>query len=333
VGAHMQAEGRAANASDAVGESMMALEIVRAWDVSEGVRSFELARPDRGELSAFTPGSHIKVRVPNGGIRKYSLCNSPDERNIYQIAVKRDAKGQGGSISMHDEAHAGDSIMVSAPENAFPLVKAGGYLFIAGGIGITPILSMLRSFGELPPAPWKLFYLTQSAAAMPFVEEINALGAYGAVRMHHDQGDPNRAFDLWPILERPTNAHIYCCGPRGLMDAVRDMSGHWSNDQVHFESFSDGSIARPDDRPFAVTLAKSQQTVQVPVGKSILGALREHGCVLASSCESGTCGTCRTGLLAGEADHRDMVLMPEEMAGQIMICVSRAKSDELVLDL
>ncbi|HEY4318641.1 MAG TPA: PDR/VanB family oxidoreductase [Herbaspirillum sp.] len=312
---------------------MMTLEIVRAWDAAEGVRSFELARPDRGTLPPFTAGAHVKVRTPSGGIRKYSLCNSPDERNVYQIAVKRDAKGQGGSISMHDEAHAGDAIMVSAPENAFPLVKAAGYIFIAGGIGITPILSMIRSFGELPPAPWKLFYLAQTAAAMPFIEEINALGAYGAVRIHHDQGDPNRAFDLWPVLERPTNAHIYCCGPRGLMDAVRDMSGHWSNDQVHFESFSDGSIPRPDDRPFLVTLAKSQKTIEVPVGKSILGALREQGCVLASSCESGTCGTCRTGLLAGEADHRDMVLMPEEMASQIMICVSRAKSDELLLDL
>jgi phthalate 4,5-dioxygenase reductase subunit len=192
---------------------------------------------------------------------------------------------------------------------------------------------MIRSFGELPPAPWKLYYLTQSAATTPFIAELTALGATGTVRIHHDDGDPNRAFDLWPVLERPANAHIYCCGPRGLMDAVRDMSGHWNNDQVHFESFSDGSIPRPEDKPFNVTLAKSQQTIKVPVGKSILGALRECGHVLASSCESGTCGTCRTGLLAGEADHRDMVLMPEEMASQIMICVSRAKSAELVLDL
>ncbi|RXZ38968.1 oxidoreductase [Oxalobacteraceae bacterium CAVE-383] len=313
---------------------MMTLEIVGARDLAQGVRGFELARPDRGELPAFTAGSHIKVRTPGGGIRKYSLCNSPDDRNFYQIAVKRDAKGQGGSISMCEDAHAGDAILVSAPENAFPLAqKAGGYIFIAGGIGITPILSMIRSLGELPPAPWKLFYLTQSPAATPFIEELKQLGAYGAVRLHHDEGDPARTFDLWPVLEKPTNAHIYCCGPRGLMDAVRDMSGHWSNDQVHFESFSDGSIARPDDKPFAVTLAKSHQTVQVPVGKSILGALRECGHVLSSSCESGTCGTCRTGLLAGEADHRDMVLMPEEMASQIMICVSRAKSAELVLDL
>ena len=317
-----------------LGESAMMLEVISARDVAIGVRGFEFARPDRGELPAFTAGSHIKVRTPGGGIRKYSLCNSPEDRHVYQIAVKRDAKGQGGSMSMCDDLQPGDTIMVSAPENAFPMAaKAGGYIFIAGGIGITPILSMIRSLGELPPAPWKLFYLTQTRAATPFVEELKELGTYGAVRMHHDEGDPSRAFDLWPVLERPTNAHIYCCGPRGLMDAVRDMSGHWSNDQVHFESFSDGSIARPDDKPFRVKLAKSGETVEVPVGKSILSALRECGHVLSSSCESGTCGTCRTKLVAGEADHRDMVLMPEEMSGQIMICVSRAKSDELVLDL
>jgi phthalate 4,5-dioxygenase reductase subunit len=280
--AQIQAQTQANPATDA----MMTLEIVAVRDVAEGVRSFELARPDRGELPAFTPGSHIKVRVPNGGIRKYSLCNDPAERSFYQIAVKRDAKGQGGSMSLCDDARVGEPIMVSNPENAFPLEpKAAAYIFIAGGIGITPILSMIRSFGELPPAPWKLFYLTQSPATTPFADELMALGANGTVRMHHDEGDPNRAFDLWPVLERPANAHIYCCGPRGLMDAVRDMSGHWNNDQVHFESFSDGSIPRPEDKPFSVTLAKSQQTVEVPAdtcwrhpAKAALAALAAPAC-------------------------------------------------------
>jgi phthalate 4,5-dioxygenase reductase subunit len=316
------------------GQPMMALRIAEVGDVADGIRSFRLVPPDGATLPAFTAGSHVKVRVPNGDIRKYSLCNDPADPGFYQIAVKRDANGQGGSISIFDHAHAGDSIMVSTPDNAFPLAeKAGGYIFIAGGIGITPILSMIRSFGELPPAPWKLFYLTQTVSGTPFIDELKALGESGTVRIHHDGGDVNRAFDLWPVLERPANAHIYCCGPRGLMDAVRDMSGHWPPENVHFESFSDGSIPRPDDTPFTVTLAKSNQTLDVPVGQTILGALREHGLVVSSSCESGTCGTCRTGLLAGEADHRDMVLMPEEMASQIMICVSRAKSAELVLDL
>ncbi|HEY4074698.1 MAG TPA: PDR/VanB family oxidoreductase [Herbaspirillum sp.] len=318
-------------------DTMMELQIAGVQDVAKDIRSFELVRADGKALPAFTAGSHIKVRTPNGQVRKYSLCNDPADPHFYQITVKRDAKGQGGSISMFDDAHAGGSLMVSAPENAFPLEeRAKGFIFIAGGIGITPILSMIRSFGELPPGPWKLFYLTQGPETTAFADELNALGALNpscAVKIHHDHGDPDRAFDLWPVLERPSNAHIYCCGPRGLMDAVRDMTGHWSNDSVHFESFTDGSVARPEDKPFLVRLAKSDKTIEVPVGKSILAAVKEQGCNVSSSCESGTCGTCRTGLLAGEADHRDMVLMPEEMASQIMICVSRAKSAELILDL
>jgi phthalate 4,5-dioxygenase reductase subunit len=137
---------------------------------------------------------------------------------------------------------------------------------------------------------------------------------------------------LWPVLERPSNAQIYCCGPRGLMEAVRDMSGHWSPTNVHFESFVDGGEQRPNDRPFTVTLARSGKSLEVPVGKSILAVLREAGESVPSSCESGTCGSCRTTLLKGEADHRDMVLMPEEFDSQIMVCVSRACSDQLVID-
>lgn len=235
---------------------------------------------------------------------------------------------------MHNDAHEGDTLPTSLPDNAFPLVdKAKGYLFIAGGIGITPILSMIRSFGELPPAPWKLVYLTRSPETTAFLEELSQPKLRKQARIHHSLGDPARAFDLWPALEKPNTAHVYCCGPRPLMEAVRDMTGHWSPSNVHFESFNEGGGVRPDDQAFKVKLARSGGEFEVPVGKSILAALREHGCNTASSCESGTCGTCRTGLVSGEADHRDMVLMPEEMASQIMICVSRAKSPELVLDL
>ena len=313
-------------------DTQMPLRIARAFDVAEGIRSFELVQPDGSELPAFTPGSHVKVQAPNGALRKYSLCNDPAERHRYVITVKRDALGQGGSVSMHDDAREGDTLPTSVPENAFPLLdNAKAYLFIAGGIGITPILSMIRSFGELPPAPWKLFYLSRSPESTAYLDELAALGRH--VRIHHSHGDPGRSFDLWPALEKPNSAHIYCCGPRSLMESVRDMTGHWSPGNVHFESFNEGGGVKPDDEPFKVRLAKSAREFEVPVGKSILAALREHGCSAASSCESGTCGTCRTTLIEGQADHRDMVLMPEEMAGQIMICVSRAKSAQLVLDL
>ena len=313
-------------------DTQMPLRIARAYDVAEGIRSFELVQPDGSELPAFTPGSHVKVQAPNGALRKYSLCNDPAERHRYVISVKRDDRGQGGSVSMHDDAREGATLPTSLPDNAFPLVEnAKSYLFIAGGIGITPILSMIRSFGELPPAPWKLFYLTRSPHSTAFVEELSAFGRQ--VKIHHDHGDPGRSFDLWPALEKPNAGHVYCCGPRPLMESVRDMTGHWSPKNIHFESFNEGGGVKPDDKPFRVRLARAGKEFDVPVGKSILAALREHGCNAASSCESGTCGTCRTGLLDGEADHRDMVLMPEEMGHQIMICVSRARSPALVLDL
>jgi phthalate 4,5-dioxygenase reductase component len=155
------------------------------------------------------------------------------------------------------------------------------------------------------------------------------------VTMHHDGGDPAKAFDLWPALETPKGAHIYCCGPRGLMDAVRDMTGHWPSSAVHFEDFAAGiaPAKAAADVAFTVKLAKSGLTLAVPPDKSILEVIRAAGIDAASSCESGTCGTCRTGLISGTVDHRDMVLAEHEKNSAIMICVSRAKDGELVLDL
>jgi phthalate 4,5-dioxygenase reductase subunit len=316
-------------------DTPMPLRIDRITEAARGIRSFELVQADAGELPPFTPGAHVKVQVPSGHLRKYSLCNDPAERRRYVITVKRDATGQGGSMSLHDQAREGDVLPTSLPDNAFPMSdKAKAFVFIAGGIGITPIMSMIRALGDPPERPWKLYYLTRSVDETAFLDELRDPGWAKFVKVHHDHGDPDRAFDLWPVLERPNpGSHVYCCGPRGLMEAVRDMTGHWSPANVHFESFVEGGRAQPDDRPFTVRLQRSGTAFEVPVGKSMLAALREHGCAVASSCESGTCGTCRTGLLEGEADHRDMVLLPEQMQSQIMVCVSRAKSAELVLDL
>jgi phthalate 4,5-dioxygenase reductase subunit len=156
----------------------------------------------------------------------------------------------------------------------------------------------------------------------------------GRVTIHHDEGDPARAYDLWPVLEQPKGAHVYCCGPRGLMEAVRDMTGHWPSSAVHFEDFGiGGAQATADSRPFTVRLARSGRELTVPATASLLDTLRGHGVRVASSCESGTCGSCRTGLLDGEADHRDLVLAEHERHCNIMVCVSRARSNMLVLDL
>jgi len=315
-------------------DTPMPLRIAAIEQVARSVRTFELVQPDGTDLPPFTPGSHVTVQTPSGLLRKYSLCNDPAERHRYLIAVKREADSRGGSASLHEHARVGDVVPTSVPDNAFPLVdKARAYLFIAGGIGITPILSMIRSFGDLPPAPWKLVYLSREPDDTAFLQELQRPELKRQVTVHHDLGDPQRQFDLWPLLEKANSAHLYCCGPRGLMEAVRDMTGHWSSGNVHFESFVDGSAAQPDDQPFTVRFARSGLEATVPVGESILSVARAHGCQVPSSCEAGTCGSCRTQLLEGEADHRDMVLLPEETGTQIMVCVSRAKSPRLVVDL
>jgi phthalate 4,5-dioxygenase reductase subunit len=315
-------------------ELKQALRITKKAPAADGIEYFELEKPDGGELMPFMPGAHISLRVPNGEVRKYSLCNDAEERNRYCIAVKREEGGRGGSISLIDEAKVGDEIMVSAPRNDFELVSAPQYVFIAGGIGITPILSMIKWIRGAGTAKFKLCYLTRSPEATAFLDELKAPELRGMVTIHHDEGDPDKAFDLWPVVEKPGAAHLYCCGPRGLMEAVRDMTGHWSTAKVHFEDFTPpGAITKAEDVPFAVRLAKTGAVYDVPVGQTILEVLRAHGHDISFSCESGSCGSCKTKLLSGDVDHRDLVLADYEKASQIMVCVSRSSGGELVLDL
>lgn len=302
--------------------------------IAQDICLFEL-RPLNGEpLAPFTPGAHLGITVPNGEMRKYSLCNDPDEADRYVIAVKKELGGRGGSVSLIDETQTGDEIAITPPRNDFAL-KPGpsSYILIAGGIGITPIRAMIKHLMATRAKPFKLYYFTRCPEMMAFRDEFMAPEFRGKVVIHHDGGDPDKAYDLWPVLEEPKGAHLYCCGPRGLMEAVRDMTGHWSSAAVHFEDFG-AAKARPEDNtPFTVVLAKSGERFEVPIDKSILEVLREAGKILPSSCESGTCGTCRTRLVSGEPDHRDLALAEHERARNIMICVSRAKSAELVLDL
>jgi phthalate 4,5-dioxygenase reductase subunit len=311
----------------------LSLRIARTEKVAADIHLFELRAADGGELPRFTAGAHITVKSPNKSLRKYSLCNDPAERERYVIAVKRDPAGRGGSVDLVDNTRVGDTVEASSPHNAFDLAeKAPSFILIAGGIGITPLLAMARHLnGE--GRRYKLYYLTRSPETTAFRDELSGGDFKGKVVIHHDNGKADESFDLWPILEKPSAAHVYCCGPRPLLEAVRDMTGHWSPAAIHFESFADaGAAARPEDKPFTVLLAKSGERIVVPPGVSILDAMREKGHEAPSSCESGTCGTCRTRLVSGEADHRDLVLLDHEKATQIMICVSRALSPEIVID-
>ncbi len=310
------------------------LKVAQKKKLAEGIYLFELRHPEGAELPPFTAGSHLTVEVPSGVKRNYSLCSNPADRNFYQIAVKRDAAGRGGSMSMADEVHEGDLLSVSAPRNNFEIhPRATSFLFVAGGIGITPVLSMMRHLKTRGNEQFKLIYCTRDPESTAFLDVLAGPEFEGKVQVHHDHGDINNALDFWPVFETPTSAHVYCCGPRGLMDAVADMSGHWPSGAVHFESFGVDASAYAANAPFSVRLQKSGLTVPVTAEQSILEALRGAGIRVASSCESGTCGSCKTTLLAGEVEHRDMVLSDEEKENHIMVCVSRAKSAELVLDL
>lgn len=315
----------------------MKLVVVRAELAARDIQCFELADPAGGELPPFTAGAHVRIKTPLGVTRQYSLSNHPDERHRYVIAVKRERDGRGGSMSLVDAVRAGQTVEVGMPENLFELDdKARSFVLIAGGIGITPMMAMARQLSSMGDRPFKLYYLTRDPEGTAFRQELLDSDFASSVVMHHDHGDIANAFDLWPVLEKPgavAGRHVYCCGPKPLMDAIKDMTGHWPSRAVHFESFGGDTKPHADDQPFSVQLQKDGRTFVVAVGKSILDTLRAEGVQVASSCESGTCGSCKTRLLDGEADHRDLVLLDEEKGDHIMVCVSRAKSPCLVLDL
>lgn len=321
----------------------LSLDVTARTGIAEDIVLFELRAPDRTALPGFAPGAHVLVRTPAAGERRYSLCNAPAERDRYVIAVKLDASGRGGSSSMVRDVRIGTRLEVSPPENYFPLTdSASSYLLIAGGIGITPLRAMIAEL-DARNADYRLLYCTRTPESTAFLDELTTPKLAARVTVHHDYGERERSVALAPFLAaREGNTHLYCCGPRPLMQAVREAASHWPSSAVHFEDFGTSEFAGRDGEPegetqgekaFTVQLARSGGCVSVQPGQTILDALRAHGIDTPSSCEAGTCGSCRTRLIAGEAEHRDFVLDEDEYGSAIMICVSRARSDEIVLDI
>ena len=217
----------------------LTLNVRRKSEIADGVFLFELAAQDGGELPPFTPGSHITVTAPSGQKRRYSLCNDPSERDRYLIAVKQETTGRGGSLSFTTEINEGDTVAAEPPENEFEMAKIEPkrLIFIAGGIGITPISAMILHCLRQGKTNFMLYYFTRTPSAMAFRDEFASSEFEGKAVLHHDNGDPDQAYDLWPVLEQQRGAHLYCCGPRGLMDAVRDMTGHWPDSGGAFRGF------------------------------------------------------------------------------------------------
>jgi len=317
------------------------MRVVQRREVADDIVEFKLGSDDNGPLEPVNAGAHITVATPSGAMRRYSIVNpsSPSDHSghsdpdidHYVIAVKKDAASRGGSVSMHEALQEGDSIDVEPPQNDFPLSEAPEYLLIAGGIGVTPIYSMARQLST-QNKPFLLIYCVRSANEAAYLDELRDLCGEQLL-LHEDGGDAERVFDFWDLFETPGKAHVFCCGPQGLMEEIRAISGHWPEKSIHFEDFKPIEVVRQDDSAFDVVLAKQNLTLEVPADRTILETLRDAGITVPSSCESGTCGTCKCNLLEGTADHRDSVLMDDEKSDHIMICVSRAREGSLVLDL
>jgi vanillate O-demethylase ferredoxin subunit len=303
---------------------------------AEGINAYELVDPAGAPLPAFTAGAHLDIRLPGKFLRQYSLCNDPAERHRYVVAVLKEVAGRGGSKAFHTDVRAGDLLEVSEPRNNFRLVEgATRYLFVAGGVGITPIMAMvthLRGKG----AAFVLHYCTRTPERAAFRDRLGPLEREGQVKFHFDGGDPSRGLDVAALLARhEPGTHLYCCGPTVLMEAVKAAAAHWPKDCVHFEYFAPVVPVAdlPEGEDFQVKIASTGAVYTVPKGRTILEVLREHGMELDSSCEAGTCGTCITPYLEGVPDHRDYVLTEQEQAKYLMICCSRSKTATLTLDL
>ncbi|GAB3452054.1 PDR/VanB family oxidoreductase [Actinophytocola sediminis] len=296
---------------------------------AEDVLGLDLVAKDGRPLPAWLPGAHLDVVLPSGRQRQYSLCGDPADRSTYRIAVRRVADGDGGSREVHTKLSEQDSLRIRGPRNAFSLVRtACAYLFVAGGIGITPILPMVRSCHELG-LPWHLVYWGRSRASMPFLPELERYGDHVEVRSDDENGPP----DLGQILTlAPAGAAVYLCGPPALMAPARGiMRAANPTGSLHAERFSPPPVV--GGRPFTVHLRRSGHTVGVGADESALAAIRRTVPGVAYSCQQGFCGTCRVRVLDGEVAHRDRLLTDAERADSMLVCVSRAATGRLVLDL
>lgn len=295
----------------------------------------ELCARDQGDLPAFEAGAHLEVQLPGTMARHYSLCNDPADRDRYCIAVARMREGRGGSTHIHQHVRVGMEIVTSSPRNNFPLDPSDApCVFIAGGIGITPILSMIQAC-EGRGRPWALYYAVRSRQRAAFYEVLRSHFA-DRCHFHFDDeagGAPMPAAGI--VAQTPQAAHIYCCGPTPLMEAVKSAARDRTPEHVHFEWFSAPDLPSAPEKAFDVVVASTGACYPVPPGKSILQVLEAHGALVPAACREGLCATCRTGVLEGTPEHRDCVLTQAERDAndQMLICVSRALTDRIVLDL
>ena len=308
--------------------------VKRKWVSADGVIGFELAARN-GHLPTFQPGAHIDLHLPNGMTRQYSITNGPGELMSYIIGVKQESASKGGSKVLVETVREGDLLSISEPRNNFPLRRdAIRTVLIAGGIGITPLLSMAR-FLDKSSLPYELHYFTRAGETTAFRSELEAL--HGKVIFHTGLPREQIAQTISDALGQWSMAqHVYVCGPGPMLETVRATAAAqgWPDESIHFEYFKNDKVI-DNSSSFDVELARSAMTLHVPSGKSIMEVMREAGLTVPSSCEQGACGTCLTTVIEGEVDHQDVYLNDSEKRANscMMTCVSRAKSARLVLDI
>ncbi|WP_265444069.1 PDR/VanB family oxidoreductase [Flexivirga meconopsidis] len=312
-------------------EQTLHLQVAARESLTPEVVLLTLERADGVPLPHWSPGAHVDLMLDIGP-RQYSLCGDPTDPTRWQVAVLREPDGRGGSAYVHEQVHEGTEITVQGPRNHFALVEAPHYTFIAGGIGITPLLPMIAQ-ATRTGTPWRLFYGGRCLESMAFHDQLTS--RYDEQVVLHPQ-DEHGVLDLPGIVESvPADGVVYCCGPEGLLGALERTCSDRSMPTPHVERFAPKDLGDTEDVEFEVELAETGDIVNVPAGCSVLEALRQHGVDVPSSCQEGTCGTCETGVLAGTVEHRDSLLTPQEQEAMdtMFICVSRSRGERLRLEL
>lgn len=309
------------------------LTLVSKSLAASGVTELILKDATGLQLPEWTPGSHIDLIMPNNIVRQYSLCGDLSDRSYYRVAVLCELQGRGGSRYVHEQLQIGQSIRVRGPRNHFPLVASKKYLFIAGGIGITPIIPMIQAV-EAMGADWHLIYGGRSEHTMAYRDELSIHGN----KVEFFPTDKNKCLPLDPLLsEVKESVHIYTCGPETLLNAVENKTASWPDENIHTERFSTKEIKAPEEalEQFEVFCKRSNINILVGPEKSILDSLESKGIKVIASCRAGVCGTCEVDILEGQADHRDTVLTKSEKSSNefMLVCCSRSLSKKLVLDI
>jgi vanillate O-demethylase ferredoxin subunit len=315
--------------------SMLKVRVASKAQETADICTLELTAVEGAALPAFSAGAHVDVHLPNGLVRQYSLCNNPSETQRYVIAVLKDQASRGGSRAVHEAVAQGDELTISMPRNLFGLADSAQHsILLAGGIGVTPILSMAHALQD-QQKPFEMHYCAKSKESAAFQQHLGASALSSNVHFHYS--NEQRA-DLAQLLARPdAHTHLYACGPARFMDAVLQTAQTlgWAKENVHYEYFGATHVAVSGDADFDIKIKSTGQVIRITPDCSVTQALSDAGIEVPVSCEQGVCGTCLTNVLEGEPDHRDMYLSPQEQAKNdcFLPCCSRSRTATLVLDL